>query len=328
MAKHLHILNGDGTAGSMQRADILGDIAVWADVLWEGPLPATTNAAEWRRARAEFLAYAGYATYAAALATAERWDAAVDRWSEYDEVILWFEHDLFDQLLLVRHLDWFGQRPLGRTTLSLVCIDRFPGIVPFHGLGQLAPEQLGTLLEIRRPVTAAQFALGEQAWSAFTGADPLPLQQLMGQASAALPFLSAAIRRYLEEYPDRESGLSRTERSILELLIAGGRSPVEVFRALQLTEEAVFMGDTSFWRIVRQLAAGAFPLVRISAVDGPRPLPEGTIEITDNGRRVLSGTSDRIAMSGADRWLGGVHLLGHAVPWRWDRSHGRLVPSG
>ena len=325
MPRQLHILNGDSTAASFRRAGIPGDLTVWADVLWEGPLQAAASAAEWRRTRAEYLADAGYTSYAEALSTGERWDAAIERWPEYDEVILWFEHDLFDQLLLVRHLEWFGRRPLGRTILSLIEIDRFPGITPFHGLGQLEPEQLATLLPFRQPVTAAQLALGERAWSGFTGSDPLRLQQLIDQATATLPFLSAAIQRFLEEYPDQDGGLSRTERSILEVLAEGRRSPIELFLALQRMEESVFMGDTSYWRIVRGLDRGQSPLVRINAVAGRRTLPEGTIEITEAGRSVLAGKADWVNLAGVDRWHGGVHLVGHSVPWRWDRERARIV---
>ena len=34
-----------------------------------------------------------------------RWDEGLDRYTGVDEVILWFEHDLFDQLCLIHHLD-------------------------------------------------------------------------------------------------------------------------------------------------------------------------------------------------------------------------------
>src|SRR5262249_32471168 len=48
----------------------------------------------------------------------------------------------------------------------------------------------------------------------------------------------------------------------------------------------------------------------------------------DRGRpRVLAGQDDHIAMNGVDRWVGGVHLQGHRVPWRWDELHQKIVRS-
>jgi hypothetical protein len=42
------------------------------------------------------------------------------------------------------------------------------------------------------------------------------------------------------------------------------------------------------------------------------------IEMTDTGRTVLAGNADHITLNGIDRWIDGVHLSGHQVPWRWD----------
>ncbi len=87
------------------------------------------------------------------------------------------------------------------------------------------------------------------------------------------------------------------------------------------------MGDSSFWHRVRTLAAGALPLVRIEAGDAPGSHPPpGSIEITDAGRAVLSGSADAVALNGFDRWLGGVHLQappGGDVAWRY--GDGRIV---
>ena len=56
--------------------------------------------------RAAYLASAGYGDADEMLATIKR---KTTRWrtgASEDEVVFWFEHDLFDQLLLVRHLWW------------------------------------------------------------------------------------------------------------------------------------------------------------------------------------------------------------------------------
>ena len=36
------------------------------------------------------------------------------------------------------------------------------------------------------------------------------------------------------------------------------------------------------------------------------------------GCRVLEGRADHVALNGVDRWIGGVHLTGTSIPWRWD----------
>jgi RNA polymerase sigma factor (sigma-70 family) len=261
--RFLHILNGDSVRGTLEQSDVPGAFVAYAEILHEGPVPRENGSASWRETRARYLAARGYVSYAQALQTAGDWDARVAAFGDYDEVVLWFEHDLFDQLLLVRHLDWFSRRELGRTALSLICIGEFPGVEPFHGLGQLDANQLASLLGTRQPVSPAQLAIGQHAWRAFTSPDPNELDALTRSADAQLlPFLAGALQRFLEEYPAVGTGLPRTERQILEILSEGARSPLELFALAQRREEGAFMGDWTFWYRTRDLAAGRAPLVR------------------------------------------------------------------
>jgi len=329
----LHVLNGDVVRETLERSDVPGAFAPYADILHEGPVPAATGTPNARETRARFIAAMGYGSYREALRTYERWDESFARCTDYDEVILWFEHDLFDQLLLVRHLDWFSRRDLGRTLLSLICVGEFPGFAPFHGLGQLDANQLASLLGTRAPVSAEQIALGRRVWEAFTAPDPGELDALTrdsGGMARALPFLPGALRRFLEEYPSTANGLPRTEQHILECLAANGAMSIaQLFRAVQGREERVFMGDWTFWSRVRELADGPTPLVHLDVDDrASRDLPAGTAELTDVGRAVLAGRADWVSLAGFDRWLGGVHLeapLGTDVAWRYDPASGRLV---
>jgi len=325
----LHVLNGDSVRMTLEHSSVPGAFVPYADVLHEGPVPAATEPARWREMRARYLAASGYVSYTEALRTYERWDAQLASFENYDEIVFWFEHDLFDQLLLVRHLDWFSRRDLGRTSLSLICIGEYPGYEPFHGLGQLDAEQLASLLGTRAPVTRDQLSLGRRAWAAFTGDDPGAFDAIVHEdTSRTLPFLSGALHRFLEEYPALGSGLPRTERHILELVSRESMSPGALFHAAQQREERVFMGDSTFWHRLRLLAAGDMPLIALDVPswDGPEVL-SGTISITEAGRTVLLGGVDGIRLRGFDKWLGGTHLRaapGGDVPWRYDPAGGRL----
>ena len=336
----MHVLNGDSVRLSLERSDIPGNLTVWADVLHEGPVPPASGTREWRKSRAHFIALAGIGEYAEALRRYEEWDARLQRFRDFDEIVLWFEHDLFDQLLLVRHLDWFSRQHLGHASLRLICIGEFPGIPDFTGLGQLSPSQLSSLLDTRQPITDAELRLGQEAWAAFTAPDPTALQRLVGDdgdtpapgSGAPLPFLPGALWRLLADYPAIGDGLPLTERRILTCLVDGPLSLGELFAAEQRLEERVFMGDSIFWTRLRALAAGARPLVTATIAEtvSGRP-PEGSAELTADGRDVLAGRADWVRLCGFDRWLGGVHLVAPAggdVAWRWDVAAKRLRRTG
>jgi hypothetical protein len=320
----LHVTNGDSAAGSLRLSGITGDVSITADVLHEGPTPGGLPPERWRKVRARYLAESGYDDYDSCLANLTRWDHTLEDYRSYDEVILWFEHDLFDQLLLIRALDGFAGRNLGGTELSLICIGEFPEVVPFHGLGQLTPQQMATLPPKRQRVYEGQKLLARDAWRAFCSPDPSGLAALLGRDTSPLPFLAGALRRHLEEFPAVPDGLSRSERQILRALHQGAGTFEEVFRATQGMEERVYMGDASFDRILRELAAPPRPLLRLEpgAAGSLRPL---RLSLTPTGREVLAGRDDWVRIRGIDRWLGGVHLQGVEASWRWDLETCRLV---
>lgn len=326
----LHVTNGDIVAELIRDAGLPGEILPWRDVLHEGPVPAGLDPAALRRVRAEFIAASGWAPFEQVLADFERRDAALERaLAGGDEITLWFEHDLYDQLQLAQILDWLSGQDRRTLRAGLICIGEHPEHPRFHGLGQLTPAQLAALLPARRPVGARELELGRIAWAAFRSRDPSHLQALVDGDLSALPFLAGALIRHLEQLPSLRGGLARSERQILELLAADPahpRSPSALFVAAAEAEERNYMGDTTFLQHLRGLADGPRPLVTLPA-DLARIAPgdRASVRITADGLAVLAGELDWPALHPLDRWLGGVHLRGAAPPWRWDPERRRLA---
>ena len=79
MPQILHILSGDCAADGLRGSGVPGDLAVWADVLWSGPLPETDDPEVWRRARAGHLAGSSVAVHEDASTTLRDWDAPLTR---------------------------------------------------------------------------------------------------------------------------------------------------------------------------------------------------------------------------------------------------------
>jgi hypothetical protein len=49
------------------------------------------------------------------------------------------------------------------------------------------------------------------------------------------------------------------------------------------------------------------------------------LRLADTGARVLASGGDQVALNGIDRWIGGVHLRGRHVRWRWDDGTETIV---
>src|SRR5262245_6852313 len=305
----LHVTNGESAGNTLRQTALGGAVLSWQDVLHEGPVPAVP-AHELRRVRARFLSGCGWGSERSLLDSFERRDRLYRHALEArTQVVLWFEHDLYDQLQLLQVLaEAQGDVELIQTA---------------DHLGPLGPDELEALWPAREPVTAEMLALAREAWDAFRAPEPTAVAELLTRDTAVLPFLGPAFTRLLEELPDAESGLSRTERQLLEPLLDGPRTPPGLFVASQAREEAPFAGDTWVWLRLAELQ----PLVE----ELPPPPPLGDahaflatpVALTDLGRRVLAGETDRLSVAPIDRWLGGTHLAGDA-DWRWDSVAGTL----
>jgi hypothetical protein len=302
--RFLHVANGSCTTRLIEAAGISGVTSLWADPLHDGPVPGDLTDEQLLELRIRHLADPS-GPPVDPRNDLRRWRAVVEEHAAYDELVLWFEHDLFDQLNLIQVLDWVHRHVPSEKAVSLVSIGAFPGHPEFKGLGELAPGDLASLFAARGPVGEDQFRLAGRAWRAFREPSPQALDALRRDDTTALPFLSRALTRLLQELPWTGDGLSRTERRLLRLAEAGPVDLDAVFPGMHDGEDAYYVTDTGVADLAAALAQTSPPLLREDRSLSPA------------GRAVLAGESDRVAACGIDRWLGGTHLRDGNV-WRWD----------
>ena len=318
----LHLTNGDSTVPGLRATGLAEVIQPWRDALHEGPVPDVPDAAL-RRIRSEFLLARNAGDVGTESEFARRDQLLADH--REGDYVLWFEADMYDQLQLIQILSQLHALEVPGDRITLVCLGEYPGIAHFGGLGELTPEQLARLPELAGTVlTSTALAHAERAWAALRAADPGALGSIATTPSTELRFLSEAFDRLRREYPSTRDGLSLTERRILA---AVGETPTTAGSAFVRTtarEPRPFLGDTWCFDRMTCLLNASTPLLETggptASVTRHTPL-----RLTDAGRRVLDGQEDQLAINGVDRWIGGVHLTGRTVPWRWDEGAESIV---
>jgi len=320
-ARTLHIANGTSVTGSLDPVDVPGDRLIWCDPLHDGPVPGDVSDAELRRIRATFLAGPGAASADRdeILQQLDRADQQVAAAAQYDEVILWYEHDLFDQLNLIHLLDRLS-RASPKPYVSLICIGEHPAHPRFKGLGELSATELTALLPQRAPVTEEQYASATAAWQAFRSEDPRAIERFLDADTGALGYLGAAMWRHLEEFPWTTTGLSRLEQRAVSLIRDGYTTTWELFRNFDGDDRAFYVTDTSLMEVLRRLATATPPLVRIEAPIGdPDGLPNARLSLS-------SAVANPVApRPGIEKWLRGLYISGRGPTWRWDPRQNRLI---
>ena len=316
----LHVTNGDATVPGLLGTGLMETVLPWRDVLHDGPVPDVPEE-ELRRIRARFLAGEGAADAAAELERRDR-TLAEHRDGEY---VLWFEADLYDQLQLAQILATLHALGVPAEHVTLICIGEHVGSAHFGGLGELSSEQLARLPETAATVlTPAALAHGSRAWAALRAPDPAGLRAIAATPSAELRFLAEAFDRLGREYPSTRDGLALTERRILAAVAEGAPDAGTAFVRAAARETRPFLGDTSCFDRITRLAGAPEPLL----VAEPPITRHSRLSLTATGRHVLAGEADHVAVNGVDHWIGGVHLQGRAVPWRWDDGTEAVVAAG
>jgi hypothetical protein len=319
MKKVLNITNGNSAVKIMRQANIPGTFLSWDDVLHDGPVPAGLLLEELSKVRAQFIVECGWGDIQNISNSFSERDRKLKSCNENEKIILWYEHDLYDQLQIIQILDWLCHHPVDKDVeLSIICTNNY--------LGRLSPDELLGLFKYEEPVTEKHLSLASRSWEAFRSPSPKSLSGLLETDTSALPFLKGAITRLLEEYPSTFNGLSRTAQQALRIIENGEKKSLRIFGESQKLEESIFMGDSSFWLILNGFLKSDPPLLTLPAgIELTLPAsPDQELTITTAGQEVLAGKRKWLDIVELDKWIGGVHLT-PANTWCWDSTSNSIT---
>jgi hypothetical protein len=218
----LHVRCGDDILAKLDAAGVPGEKVMWIDASWIG------------------LGFVGD-------------DAALDGPAAADEVVLWFEHDLWDQAVLAALLARFSRKPPSGALSMVDVAPLVEGRPGFRGLGELEAGDLPPLFESRATVRGEQVELGHRAWEAIEDADPMRIEDVLATDTQALPYLRDALIRLCMERRPASDGLVLSERLALQAVQAGASTPAAAFLAAQEREAAPWMGDALFFDVLEGL---------------------------------------------------------------------------
>lgn len=333
--KTLHIRCGSDLASTIPAGGFVGDFLEYSDPYGHGPV---VQGDDFIKTRAKFLAesYGHFVdrtlkTIQSELTTAD--DRLSKAAQQYERVVLWFEHDGYDQLILAKLMAHFANDVASAKALpkklEMVSINHFPGSVRFIGLGQLPPEAIRLIWQHRQAVSQQQLKLGEQVWQALCEPTPLPLYELtQSKEINHLPNMRDALLRHLQEYPATHNGLSLTEQLTLQMLNEESKTAGQLFGQLVRERDPLpWLGDVMYWVILQSMMQVSQSVFHISEDDLKKPWQKRMLTITETGRKVLAGEQSWLSLDPPDRWLGGVKIRAKHKNWLWDDKTGRPVLS-
>ncbi len=332
----LHIRCGSDLKNVLPACGLKGDFLEISNPFPQGQVPPSDPLDYFLDCRASFIksSYAGYAPEDRLEQSREEFSREEQRLrdlpGQYQRLVLWFEHDAFDQLCFAYILHHLAQADsngseLKGVTIELIQVDNFPGVNRFIGLGQLSqqPQSLQVLWQQRCGVSAADISFGSRIWQAYTGTDPMALWQLCKESNCPLPLMQKAVTRMLQELPWITHGLSLTEYLALSIIKQDG--PLTRQRLfhflLSEAEPQPFLGDIMFYSVLDGLSQVETPALTISSDNQD----EETYSLTDVGEQLLAQRQNWMALASKERWVGGQVIKSGGRNWYWDPEANRPV---
>lgn len=131
-------------------------------------------------------------------------------------------------------------------------------------------------------IAGEHLAKSEIPGEVFVCQDRVLFAQLARQIDAPLPWIPAAVTRWLQEQPDPQTGLGRLEQLVLDAIRHGCETPAQIFSAVAAADTSPqYWGDITLWAKINALADRTPPLVQIEGPQARLPQWESTVELAD-----------------------------------------------
>lgn len=213
-SKQLHITNGSVLTNYLETLDFSGDFITWEEMLCEGPTEIDLISDFALQKRCAFFSE----TYNIEFDIA-KFKAGIDKLNQanhYDEIVLWFEYDLFCHLNMAAVITLITQKKISKP-LSLVCSGRVKGKKNLCGLAELSSKELKKHYDKRITLTEEDIDYATTIWQIYCGRDHNLLKPYIVKSSS-FKYMSNCLKAHLERFPDSVDGLNILERNILEIV--------------------------------------------------------------------------------------------------------------
>jgi hypothetical protein len=318
----LHIVSGHSVFGTLRASGTPStNVVVWYDVLRIGPTRGATLE-ETTRLRNRFfrktIESCPLKDEAYPPPSLAKRNLALRHCGEWREVILWFGPSVTEQFSLLQILAAIAEQDPSATRLTLATC-------PKLGMGIYRPVDMSGFFKSRAPISREQITFAEKAWELYCGSDPMPLFSFARTHAQSNPVLCNALLRQLGQYPSARNGLSLSEEALVRQVELGGKVLGAVADVIVNDDEFLF-GDQELFDSLLELLLCEAPLIQPvkkgSKIKSFLEFRKLEVKLSSVGKDVLAGRSDNVTLNGVDRWIGGVHLKGKRVAWRWDsESH-------
>ncbi|MEX0316196.1 MAG: DUF1835 domain-containing protein [Allomuricauda sp.] len=253
MKSLLHITNGDSFTSKLQSLNLKGDIITWREMLCEGKTLCAVGSESFWKTRFEFLNKNYKVTKSWFVEKTLKEYRSLCNHKQQDQIVLWFEYDLFCQINMLAVLSWLKTHRR-HAEISLVCSGKEDETDKLYGLSELSDEKLLELYENRTILSQDDIEFADYVWQLYCSDNPIRLENLIAHNNFQFEYLSEALKAHLKRFPTIKNGLNELENQVLETVVGEKpKSRKELLNSMLTNQGYYGFGDTQHSRIITSL---------------------------------------------------------------------------
>ena len=290
--KILHITNGDDLTEQVIKLNLPGDLITWREMLCEGPASIDVGDEQFVLLRKTFLL--------------DKYQVSEEKYQKdfleelvrlsainsYDEVVLWFEFDLFSHMNMLALISFLLQNKKNGP-FSLVCSRKLKGEREMAPLSQLSDESLEEHYKQRIPLNEEDIATAQLIWELYCSKNPKRLASEI-KKTTNFEYLSSSIRAHIERFPNVNTGLNTLEINVLKLIDEHQINSLNHLLGYALQYQGYYgYVDVQMQRVLEKLS----PFYETS---------ENGLKLNDDGLKALKGSKNYYQNLKDNEYYGGV----------------------
>ncbi|WP_318308549.1 DUF1835 domain-containing protein [Flagellimonas crocea] len=253
MKSLLHITNGDSFTSKLQSLQLEGDVITWREMLCEGKTLSSVGSESFWKTRFEFLNKNYKVSKSWFIEKTLKEYRSLCNHKQQDQIVLWFEYDLFCQINMLAVLSWLKTHRR-HAEISLVCSGKEDATDKLYTLNELSNEKLLELYENKKVLSQDDIEYADYVWQLYCSDNPIRLENQIANNDFQFEYLSEALKTHLKRFPTIKNGLNDLENHILEVAKKHKPKSKKELMADLLTDQGFYgFGDTQYERMISSL---------------------------------------------------------------------------
>lgn len=279
MSSTLHITNGDILSTRLRDFNFSGKIVSWNAMLCEGKTtPQVGSESFWKE---RFL----YLNQVYKVSKSQFIDKTLKEYrnlcnhKQPDEIVLWFDGDLYCQINLLGVLNWIRTHRPDHIVSLVLSKKKISDKLP-PPLSSLTEEQLSKRYNDRITLSKDTIETADYLWHLYSENNPGRLLKAATSQPLQLPHMARAIELHIQRFPEVHSGLNLLETRFLELARKDKpKNKKEWVSQMLLSDTDFGYADIQYHQMAEQLSSLIRSVSTITLLEKAKKALDGSLNV-------------------------------------------------